>query len=84
MLWKWAGSSSNLRRDPDARLSLGKYESCFLWQSIRNNWIVEWERPGVSESDLMHTNFLQLSHASPLFRTNSNSNFLNLLVKLES
>jgi len=43
----------------------------------------DWERPSVSESGLIHLNFGQLSHALPLFRAESNANFLMLLpVKL--
>lgn len=66
-------------------LCLVKYESCFIWQSVRNNLIVEWERPSVSESHLIHVNFGKLSHALPLFPAKSNTSFLRLLpVQLET
>lgn len=54
--------------------SLLRYRSGFVWQSIRNNVPVEWERPGVWKSDLIHRN-LGTSRASPLFRAESNANF---------
>lgn len=66
-------------------LSLLRYRSRFVWQSIRNNLTVEWERLGVCKCDLIHRNLGKFSQASPLFRAESNANFHMLLpVKLQT
>lgn len=62
-----------------------RYRSRFVWQSIRNNLTVEWGRPDVCKSDLIHRNLGTFSQASPLFRAQSNANFHMLLpVKVQS
>lgn len=66
-------------------LNLVKYEFCFIWLSIRNNLIAEWERRSVSESDLIHTNLGKFSPVLPSFRAKASANFLMLLPgKLET
>lgn len=66
-------------------LILLRYRSRFVWQSIRSNLTVEWGRPGVCKSDLIHRNFGKFSQTSPLFRAESNANFHMLLpVKVQT
>lgn len=85
MPWEWVVSYTSILTCIESQMPHFESSWMWIWQSIRNNLIAEWERPSVSESDLIHTNFGKFSPVLPSFRAKASANFLRLLpVELET